>query len=170
MSKCIYGNTVGGSGLPKSYVLETADGSQRLVGVLVGEETVFDATPNDVREGKIYAGDDGVKTGEKIIPSYNTTEGTKVIKSGDKLEIPLADQDKYDYTQMQAIVCSFNSRMSNSTAAEMVAINSNMYNVQSTTVLVGITKNVAEKKIDLGVTNETTQPQIIRYFTYKEIY
>ena len=112
----------------------------------------------------------GVKTGEKVIPSYNTTEGIAIIKGGRKLEIKLVEQDKYDYTQMQAIICPFNRTLLNSVAAEKVAIKDNVYEVKSTSVLVKVTKNDTQKTIDLGITNETDTPQIIRYFTYKEIY
>lgn len=166
----IYGNTVGATGgLPKSFLLETEDGVQ-LVGVTVGEETVFDATPNDVREGKTYAGDDGVKIGEKIIPSYNTTEGIVLAPVGSDCSIQLQEQDKYDYTKFQAIICSFNSSISNSVAADMVSINDSVYKSNSTTVLATVEKREADKRIALGIKNETTKPLIIRYFTYKEIY
>ena len=171
MSKCIYGNTVGaGGGLPKSFLLETEDGVQ-LVGVAVGEETVFDATPNDVRVGKIYAGEDGVETGEKVIPSYHTLTGAKIIPPNSRLVIPNQSStiEDYDYTQLQAIICSFNSDLSNSVGAEQVSIGNVVYNVQSVDALSIVTKNHDSKQIDFGFINEFNKPCIIRYFMYKEI-
>ena len=103
MSKIIYGTPVGGSALPKSYVLETEDGVQ-LVGVLVGEETVMTATANDIRKGKIAATENGIIEGEKNIPSYETTQSNYMIFSGENYSIPLEGTDKYDYTKFQAVI------------------------------------------------------------------
>ncbi len=59
----LYGNVVGGSsGFGKTFLLEDESGNQ-LTGVVVDEVTLFTATDEDVREGKIYAGDKGVSTG-----------------------------------------------------------------------------------------------------------
>ena len=59
----ICGNVVGGSsGFGKTYLLEDESGNQ-LTGVLVDELTIFTATDEDVVEGKVYAGDNGVSTG-----------------------------------------------------------------------------------------------------------
>ena len=168
----IYGNMVGGGGgggLPKSYILET-EGGARLVGVLVGEETIFDATDNDVREGKTYASDNGVSTGTKVIPSYNTFEGYKIITSGSEFKVKLAQLDLYDYTKLQALFCAFNTSLSNSVATDKISINGNVYNVESIDVLATVTKNDIDKTIEFGITNNTDIPYIVRYFTYKEIY
>ena len=45
-----------------------------VVAVVVGEETLFTATENDIRLGAVAATDKGVTTGEKFIPSYVVTE------------------------------------------------------------------------------------------------
>lgn len=59
----IYGNVVGGySGTPKTYIIEDEYGNQ-VTAVVVDEVTLFTATDEDVREGKVYAGDKGVSTG-----------------------------------------------------------------------------------------------------------
>ena len=162
----IYGNTVGASSLPKSFVLETEDGAQ-FVGVLVGEEAVFTATDNDVREGSVYAGDKGLSTGTKVIPSYNTFEGVKIVTAGEPFSIK---SNYYDYTKLQAIICDYNSNLADSVSAEQVVINNNVYNVQSVESIVEVTKDDAESTINFGITNETTTPKITRYFYYKEIY
>ena len=165
----IYGNTVGaGGGLPKSFLLETEDGVQ-LVGVTVGEETVFDATPNDVREGKTYAGEDGVKIGEKVIPSYHTTEGYKIITSGSPFNIKLDNLDKYNYTKLQAVICEFDTNLSNSVATNRVSINNSVYDVNSTDAISILFKNDDTKTIEFGITNDSEKIQILRFFTYKEI-
>ena len=58
----LYGNVCGGFGNPKTYVLTDENGKE-ITGVLVDNLTVFTATPEDVRSGKVFAGDEGVKTG-----------------------------------------------------------------------------------------------------------
>lgn len=168
MSK-IYGNTVGVSACPKSYVLETEDGTQRLVGVLVGEETVFTADAStDIREGKTAATEKGVVTGSKMIPSYETTRSSRIIRPGSSYSIPLSDRDKYNYTQLQCIIVSQNTSISDSFAADKVVIDDGVYQVGSIEKLSTITKNADTKTIELNLINDTDETQYIRYFTYKE--
>ena len=167
----IVGKVIGGNPVtPKSYILQTEDG-QEYPAVLVSEETVFTAETNDVREGKIFATGDGVKTGEKVIPAYHTIQGTRLITNGSEVDIPNPDPaiDYYDYTQLQTILCSFNSSMSNSVSAEKVSIGDNVYNVQSTEPLSTIEKNHDSKKIVFGLINNLGKSMIVRYFMYKEI-
>lgn len=166
----IYGNMIGNGAAPlKTVIIEDADGNQ-MTGVVTGSEVVFTATDNDVREGMVYASDEGVSTGTKIIPSYHTRRGTKAVKDGSSLSITtLASNDNYDYTQLQIIVCAYNSSLSNSVAAEMVGIENYVYNVKTTEVLSTITKNHDNKSIDLNIVNNTGDTLIIRFFTYKEV-
>ncbi|MBQ8722642.1 MAG: hypothetical protein IJY67_10965 [Paludibacteraceae bacterium] len=168
MSKCIYGTPVGGGASPKSYVLEMEDGTQ-LVGVLVDDVTVMTATDNDVREGLVYASDSGVSTGTKVIPSYNTTEGTQLIPVGSTFMFTPRYPELYDYTKLQAIICPYNISMSNSVSAEKVVINDNVYESFSATSISEIVKDSENKQINFGITNTGDKPYIIRYFTYKEI-
>jgi gas vesicle protein len=59
----IYGNVVGGIiGYGKTFVLTDESGNE-LTGVIVDEEVIFTANDEDVRQGKVYAGDSGVSTG-----------------------------------------------------------------------------------------------------------
>lgn len=59
----ICGNIVGGSsGFGKTYVIEDMDGNT-YTGVVVEDITVFTAKDEDVLEGKVYAGENGVSTG-----------------------------------------------------------------------------------------------------------
>ena len=50
----LYGNVCGGFGNPKTYVLTDENGKE-ITGVLVDNLTVFTATPEDVRSGKVFA-------------------------------------------------------------------------------------------------------------------
>lgn len=156
--------------IPKSYIFVDEEGNE-IAGALVSQETVFDATPNDVREGKVFASDLGVKTGEKIIPAYHTTEGYRIIPNGSEFALTgLSDLNKYEYTKLQAILCPYNSSISQSVAAEKVAINEGVYAVNSTELLATVVKDNSTKSIRLGITNDSGSPCVLRYFTYKEIY
>lgn len=168
MSKCIYGNTVGVSSLPKSYLLETEDGAQ-LVGVLVGEETIFTADAStDIREGKVAATEAGVVTGTKRIPAYETTQSFRVILPGRNYSIPLSLYDRYDYTKLQCVIAKYDSDPAKRMAADKIVINDNVYAVNSSEVLSNVTKNFDTKSIDLNITNDTDHSYLIYYFTCKE--
>lgn len=165
----IIGNTVGGYPLVKSFILETEDGKQ-IPAVLTNREVVFDATKNDIRMGKTAATGEGVTVGEKVIPAYQTCQGCKVVRPGETMFISnLITDNSYDYTKMQAIICLFNTDLSDSVATEMTTIYDKVYNVRSTDVISSVTKNHENKTIELGITNNFDVPCVIRYFTYKEI-
>lgn len=129
----------------------------------------LDATVNDVREGKKAMTNQGVLTGEKVIPSYHTSEGKALIMSGETFSIPLPSNDKYDYTAIQIIICPFNTSAKQSVSAEKVGIEDKVYNVNTTTAVSSITKDAVNKSINLGITNSSESTYMIRYFTYKEI-
>lgn len=165
----INGNMVGSySHLGKTFTLVDESGAE-YTGVVVENEQKFTATDNDVREGSVYASDEGASVGTKVIPAYHTTEGYKAIMVGDEFVIDLSDSDRYDYTKLQAIICPYNTSIANSVSAEKVAIDNNVYAVQSTTIVSAITKNTNNKTVSFGITNTGTVPYILRYFTYKEI-
>lgn len=152
------------------FILEDEAGKQ-VVGVLVDEVTPFDATPNDIRIGKTAVTNEGVTVGEKVIPSYNTTEGVQIIPAGGSLRITtLKDLDLYMFSKLQAIICDFNTSLSDSVSASKVSINNNVYNVKSTESISIVVSDETDKSIDFGITNNTGKMLIIRYFTYKEIY
>lgn len=164
----IIGNIVGGKPLIKSYILETEDG-QEIPAVLTSQEVVFTATPNDIREGKVAATGSGVVTGEKVIPSYHTTETYRYIPVGSEFTIPLAPLDKYDYTKLQVIICRFNGTIRDSVLSEKVAILDKVYEVGTDKEISTVTKDTITKSINLGITNNSDHPCVIRVFTYKEI-
>lgn len=167
MSIC--GNMVGGAAPLKTLIIQDENGNE-LVGTVVGEEVIFTATDSDVREGSVYAGDAGVSTGTKVIPSYYTTQMSKLITSGSSFSIKLPDNDLYDYTKFQAIICLFNTSDAQSVSSEKVVIDDNVYDVLSTTPLSTVVMNSTTKTIELGIQNTSESMYLIRLFTYKEIY
>lgn len=165
----IYGNMIGNGAAPlKTVIIEDADGNQ-ITGVVTGNEVVFTATDNDVREGMVYAGDEGVSTGTKNIPAYHTTEGARIITNGSQFVIPL-DNGLHDFTKLQVIICPFSKSLVKSVAAEKVVIDENLYNVNSTDVISVAYRDETNKQIDLGISNTSGTMYILRYFTYKEEY
>ena len=164
----LYGSAVMAPAALKTVIIEDVGGN-KFTGVVTGEQVIFDATPNDVRLGKTFAGDEGVKIGENDIPSYHTTEGVTLVPVGSELKIELSYMNRYDYTKLQAIICAYNTSSEDSVAAEKIVINDNVYNVGETTSISTVSKNNVDKTIVLGVTNSGTVPLILRYFTYKEI-
>lgn len=162
----LYGNATGGFGNPQTYILTDENGKE-LTGVLVENVTVFDATPEDVRLGKTYAADEGVKVGTKDIPAYHTTTGVVAIPANAEFKFSLEKEDKYDYTELMAMIMPYNTTSEASVAVEKVVIDDKVYNVGSTTVVSTVTKDSGNKEISFGITNGSTQ-SVIRYFTYKE--
>lgn len=163
----ILGNVVGGGGSLKTLIIEDSDGNQ-FPGVLTGEQVIFTAdAATDIREGKTAATEAGIVVGEKVIPAYYAWQGVKVITNNSELKI---QTPAYNYTKFQAIVCSFNTSLANSVAATKVAIENNLYMVQSTTIESTIIKNEETESIDFGIINDSGNNYIIRYFMYKEEY
>lgn len=163
----IVGNMAGCySPIGKTFIL-VDENNNELTGVVVEQEQIFTATDNDVREGSVYAGDGGVSTGTKVIPSYHTTTGVKKITPGKTFTI---SNSNYDYDFIQAIICSYNTNSSDSVAAIMVAINDNVYEVGSTNSIAVVSKDHENKRIDFGITNNTDNSQIIRYMFIKEMF
>lgn len=169
MSK-IYGNATGGFGMPKTLVLTDKNGNE-FTGVVVGEKAVFTANAaQDIRKGKVAATDAGVVTGLATIPNYETCAGQKCVKAGCSYELRLIENDMFDYTKLQCIICPLESSVDESVSAERVVIDDNVYGVNSTAIVATVTKNEADKTVDFNITNETDVSYIIRYFTYKELY
>lgn len=160
---------VGTGETPNTIILEDESGHQ-VVAVLVDQEVVIDATSDDIREGKIAVTDEGVTVGDKYIPSYQTVREIRVIPAGSKVQTQkMPRDDSYDYTEFQAVICPFNSSLSNSVGAEFVAFGDNVYKVRDTASQSEIYKDSENKIIDLGITNDLGVPCILRYITYKEV-
>ena len=162
-----FGGSGGSSDDTQMYVLVDEDGNE-YPAVLVDEEMVFDATANDIREGKIAATDDGVTVGTKDITSYHTLEGFKLIPAGS--EFKLTEIKNCEYTELQAIICAYGTNLTSSVSAEKVSIESKVYEVGSNVAISDVTVDVANSTINFGITNEKDKPCVIRYFTYKEEY
>ena len=150
-----------------AYILEDEAGNV-LYGALTDTEVVLDATPNDIRLGVTAVTDNGITVGEKDIPKYHTSEGSRLIPAGSDYTIVLYDTDKAAYTKLQALVCNYNTSMMDSVATIMVSINGKVYAVQSTDELATVTSDVDKGHIRLNLTNDKDAPCLIRYFTYKE--
>lgn len=149
------------------YMLVDEDGKE-VPAVFMEEGTVFTATANDIRLGYVAATESGVTTGTKDIPIYRTNEGVVAIPNGSEYSIRLPQHDAYDFTKLQAIICAFNTSLVNSVSAEQISVNGQVYAVKSTSKLSDVVINHTNKSIDLGVTNKTGSPRVLRYFTYKE--
>ncbi len=163
----IYGNAVMAPAALKTVIL-TDDNGNEITGVVVGEETVFTANAaTDIREGKVAATSEGVVTGSKIIPSYHTTVGYRAIPADTAFDIPLPLENRYDFTELQAMIMPYNTTLADSVAVDKVIIDGSVYSAGSTRVISTVTKDSENKTISLGIVNGNT-PAIIRYFTYKE--
>lgn len=171
MSNKISGNMVGSySPIGKTFILTDENGIE-LTGVCVDNQVVFTADAStDIREGMVAATDSGVVTGSAIIPNYETSTGAELIKENGDFKITLTMHDMYDYTKLQCLICLYNSSLDNSVATEHVVIGDDVYDVNSTTVVSTVTKDVDSKSIDLNLTNISNNKYVIRYFTYKELY
>lgn len=150
------------------YILVDEEGNE-YPAVVVEEETVFDATANDIREGKVAATEDGVTIGTKEIPAYITTEGVQIVRAGNPIIIKPKD-NKYDYTKLLAVVCAYNTSLANSVAVEMSCINDKVYQASSIEVLSEVFIDADSQTINLGLTNDGAESIIVRYITYKEEY
>ena len=148
----IFGNPSGGFGYPKTFILLDENGNE-LTGIVVDSKTIFDATTNDVREGKVFASDNGVETGTKNIPGYRTTKGSRFILPDMSYSIPLSDYNMYDYTQLQCIIAKKNTTLDDSVETDKIVINDNIYMVNSEISLSQITKNIDTKTIELNIIN-----------------
>lgn len=164
----IYGNPVGGALNAKTFILEVNGGNKEIAATVVGEEQIFDATPNDVRKNRVFATSTGVSVGQKDIFAYRTTQGAVVIKPNEKFSVLLKEYDRYDYTQLQCMISKFNTDINSSVAVDRVVINDSVYGVNSTEVLSSVTKNSQNKSIDLNLTNSTSDTYVLRFFTYRE--
>ena len=164
----IYGNPVGGALNAKTFILEVNDGKTEIAATVVGEETVFDATPNDVRTGKKFATSSGVEVGTKDIPAYRTAQGAVIIKPNENFSIVLEGYSQYDYTKLQCLISKFNTSVDDSVAVDKVVIGDNVYAVNSTIPLAAVTKDAATKSIKLNIKNESSVDYVLRYFTYRE--
>ena len=149
------------------YILVDEDGSEATA-VYVEEATVFDATANDIRSGKIAATEAGVTVGTKDIPAYYVMKGYQVVPNGS--EFTIGAGKLYDITSMQAILCPFSGSIDKSVSADKVVIGEKVYAVNSTDPIATVAKDSETQTIKLGISNDSGSPYVLRYFGYKEEY
>lgn len=168
MAETICSMEVGGGGDDgtNTYILVDENGYE-VPAVLVDEEVTLTATPNDIRIGATAVTEQGVVTGEKEIPGYITTEGKRVVKTGDPLEI-LMFSDKYKYSKLLVLVCEYNTTVTDSVSAVMVVIDNHIYEAGSTTPLAEVTVDSENQSINLGLINESDKSLVMRYMSIKE--
>ena len=152
--------------MPETIVLVDEDGIE-LPAVRTDEYVTLTATANDIRQGTTAVTGDGIIEGTKEIPIYHSSEGSKVVTNGSKFILPIKN---YEYTKLQAIICAYNTSFANSVGATKVVISDSVYPVQSTEVESTVIIDTENSYIDLGITNTSGKPCLIRYFTFKEIY
>ena len=165
----IYGNPVGGALNAKTYELQYNGGTTPIMAVVVDEEKVFDATENDVRKGKVFASNAGVKIGQKNIPAYETRMSSLIVEPNETCSIPLSSEERYNYTNFQCIIAVYNSDYSTNMVTKYVSMNDGLFSVETSKKISNITKNSETKSIDLNITNDSKDIYEIIYFTYKEI-
>ena len=163
----LYGNPIMTSSALNTVLLEDENGNEIATGVVVGEKTVFTATQNDVKVGKIFASDEGVQEGTDT-KTYRTEIGSRTILPNESFSIPFEQYDQYNYTKFSAMISSFNTAISDSTSVNKIVINDAVYAVNSTTKLADVTKNASTKSIDLNIVNDTGATCVIHFSTYKE--
>ena len=164
----ISGNMVGSySQIGKTFILVDDEGNE-ITGVCVDNPVVFTANATeDIRQGKVAATDEGVVIGSKVIPAYTVWTGKKLIKSGSEFAITLSSQNGYDYTEIQCIICPFNTSINDSVITEWVVIGDNIYTTASADAVSTLTKNSENKTIVFNMTNSSNLNYIIRYYVYK---
>lgn len=161
----ISGNMVGSySQLGKTLVLIDENGNE-IMGVVVGQETIFDATDNDVREGKTYASDAGVSVGTKVIPIYYASYGKKVVLSGREATIAIPE---YDYSNLIVIISTYDTSLSQSVISTYVSVDDAMYVANGSTKVSDITVDKENEKINLGIV--VNEKSTLRYVVIKEEY
>lgn len=154
---------------PDISILVDEDGNE-YPAILTADEVVITADENDLRLGETAILKDGIGVGEKFIPSYHTTEGRVIVPNGSEYKITLLRQyDRYNFTKFQAMICDFNTSDIDSTSVHTISLHGNVYSARSDMSMSSVSKNHSDKSISLGIINNTGKPQILRFFTYKEI-
>lgn len=162
----ILGQPAGGFGFPKTFIITDESGNE-MTAVLTDSVKVFDATANDIRLGKLAATDNGITEGMKEIPAYHTQFGSRCVRDGEEFVLPITN---YDYTELQAIFCPFNTSLEDSVATDRVVIDDKVYPAGSAVSEASITVNHDLGRVEFGITNNSGKTCVIRYSTYKEIY
>lgn len=150
-----------------AYILVDENGTE-IPAVLIDDPVELTAkAATDIRAGTVAITDEGVVTGEKEIPAYYVTEGTRKISVGSRFYIRIP-KGRHRYTKLQILLCTFDGTISASVSTDRVGIGEHMYMVNSSDPIATIYANDDDGTIELGLTNDNETPYVIRYFTYKE--
>lgn len=162
----VYGNMIGGaSGLGKTFIFEDEEGNN-FTGVVSEKLQIFNAKPSDVKLGKVFASDGGIRVGEST-KTYRVRFESYLIFPGEEFSIPLEHHDAYDCTKFYATISVFNTTEFDSTSVEKIVICDSVCDVGSINKLSDISRNATTKSIDLHLTNDTNNIYIINYSMYK---
>lgn len=161
----INGRQVGGGAPVKTITLVNENGEE-ITAVVIGKDFIFDATAEDVKEGKTFASDLGVDVGVNE-HMYNAQHGTCLINPGDNFSVTLNENDEYNYAAFQAIVTMSDMSADNSMFANKIVLNNAVYDVASGAKVSDVTKNHASKSVDFNMVNDTDSVYVIHYITYK---
>ena len=157
MNGVISGNMIGGTAPLKTLKLVDDNGVE-IVGVVVGQETIFTASDNDVREGMVYASDSGVSIGTKNIPAYYATYGKKIAFPGQEAYVCTP---RYNYSNVLITIANYNTNIDQSLDVMYVSIEDGMYTVSDHTKVADITIDDKSQQIKLGII--VSEKSVLRY-------
>lgn len=118
----IIGNMVGCYGqFGKTFII-VDENNNEFTGVIVDQEQIFDATPADVKAGKVFANNDGVQVGTAVIGSDGSA-----ITFGYTNGAPVEREDSYiikseDLNELGSIVQQMSGKKKTLTVSEMITI------------------------------------------------
>ena len=157
----ICGNKVGGTRECKTYVIQ-GNGIE-LLGVVVDELEMFDATCEDVMSGKKFASDTGACIGINDSPCCCVSTGVHEVYPGVEFLLKIPERDQWDYTTLQGMMAPKN----NPFKIDKVIIDDTVYNTDGE-ALATVTKDAANKTIRFNITNTTSEIYIFYFFVCKE--
>lgn len=161
----INGRQVGGGAPVKTITLVNEKGEE-ITAVVIGKDFIFDATAEDVKEGKTFASDLGVDVGVNE-HMHNAQHGTCLINPGDDFSVTLSENDEYNYAAFQAIIIVSDISAGNSMFANKIVLDNAVYDVASGEKVSDVTKNHAKKSVDFNLVNDTDSVCVVHYITYK---
>lgn len=153
----IYGNKIGGERDAKTYIIE--GNGVELIGVVVDEFTMFDASSYDVRTGKVFACNEGVMVGSNDAPSFRFTNGISEIAPGDKFLFKVVPHDHLNYTILTCMIAP----VSNPYKIDRVVIEGNVFNSEGVKIAEAVVDEV-NKVVDLNIVNNTAEPYLLYFF------
>lgn len=149
-----------------TYLLVDENGME-IPAVFVDNETIFTATADDIRDGKIAANQNGIVEGTKYIPDYRAEEGIIYVKPGNPIEIGMFS-DMCEFTELQAIMYDWNSYGTSTVDLRKVVVDGYVYDVGNAEPVSKVTVDSETQTIKFGVVNDGIRPLVVRYMIIKE--